>query len=542
MPNNITAIIPAAGKPNNTIFRHSSLPDTMLPINGKPVIGYICEDLLSRGIYSAVIALNTQDFHTQKYVEQKYGSQMSLKFVRPKADRGVGYSIYLAAKVMPKASGVLIYLGDTIYKGKLPQNKSFVVVSKKYEDPRQWCFVEKTSEGKLNFVDKPVSYDKNGQILCGLYYFHNTKIFLSAVNKAEKQNKKIELSHILTVYQNSEVFMLINANKWYDCGNVENFYSAKIDFLRVRTFNALKYDPVFGVLTKSGSDRQKIIQEINWYLNIPDELKIFAPRLFDYSLQAARPWYALEYYGYPTLADLFMFAYVNPSIWKSIIRKIFETLAQFKKHSARLPFSSYEDMYFHKLNLRLNLLAKESYWQKVFELKDITYNGQPLKNIFEFKAQIKQMVNRLYKQKEMSFVHGDLCLGNILYDAESRLVKLIDPRGSFGKMSVYGDIKYDLAKLRHSFASHYDFIVSDLFKIRELSTGNFELEVYVESYHKDISALFDQSLKSAGYNLKEIKFIEALLFLSMIPLHKDNRSRQQAMYVTGIKLLNELFV
>jgi hypothetical protein len=28
---------------------------------------------------------------------------------------------------------------------------------------------------------------------------------------------------------------------------------------------------------------------------------------------------------------------------------------------------------------------------------------------------------------------------------------MIDPRGSFGEVGIYGDNKYDIAKMRHSF-------------------------------------------------------------------------------------------
>lgn len=42
-----------------------------------------------------------------------------------------------------------------------------------------------------------------------------------------------------------------------------------------------------------------------------------------------------------------------------------------------------------------------------------------------------------------------------------------------------------------------------------------------------------------SYNPQEIKFIEGLLFLSMIPLHKDNFSRQKVFYLKAIELLND---
>ena len=46
----IVAIIPAAGKPTNHIIPNNNQPDTMLPINGKPVIAHIIDDLLERKI------------------------------------------------------------------------------------------------------------------------------------------------------------------------------------------------------------------------------------------------------------------------------------------------------------------------------------------------------------------------------------------------------------------------------------------------------------------------------------------------------------
>jgi 5-methylthioribose kinase len=141
----------------------------------------------------------------------------------------------------------------------------------------------------------------------------------------------------------------------------------------------------------------------------------------------------------------------------------------------------------------------------------------------------------------MSFIHGDFCMGNILYDVNSKLLKFLDPRGYFGKMSIYGDIKYDIAKLRHSFCSFYDFIVADLFKIIEPAEGQYFYNVYIDDYHRLIANKFDEVLIKKGYNLKLIKYVEALLFLSMASLHSNSLSRQKAMYVTGIRLLNETF-
>ena len=45
----------------------------------------------------------------------------------------------------------------------------------------------------------------------------------------------------------------------------------------------------------------------------------------------------------------------------------------------------------------------------------------------------------------------------------------------------------------------------------------------------------------ANWKLDEIKMIEGLLFISMLPLHSDNLERQLALFCVGIERLNEIF-
>jgi hypothetical protein len=114
---------------------------------------------------------------------------------------------------------------------------------------------------------------------------------------------------------------------------------------------------------------------------------------------------------------------------------------------------------------------------------------------------------------------------------------MIDPRWYFWELWVYWDIKYDIAKLRHSLVWNYDFIVSDLFKIEE-KNNEFIFNIYNEEWHQNISKYFDIKLQEKLWNIENIKFIEALLFLTMIPLHSDNFERQKAMYLIAVQKFN----
>ena len=108
-----TAIIPAAGRSVNEILAHTNLPDTMLPINGKPVIGYIIEDLIARNITQVIVVLNRDDTKTENHIIKKFSSKLSISIVRNnKYERGVGYSVFCACCYIDKSSSsILVYLG-----------------------------------------------------------------------------------------------------------------------------------------------------------------------------------------------------------------------------------------------------------------------------------------------------------------------------------------------------------------------------------------------------------------------------------------------
>lgn len=155
-------------------------------------------------------------------------------------------------------------------------------------------------------------------------------------------------------------------------------------------------------------------------------------------------------------------------------------------------------------------------------------------------ARYPHLVDRLYKTLRFEqFIHGDYCFSNILFDSSNYNFKLVDPRGRLNnEPTIYGDPRYDIAKLRHSIAGFYDFIVHGLFRLKENKTG-FEYEIKTSVDYSILEMIFNKYAELNGYNPQEIKFIEGLLFLSMIPLHKDNFSRQKVFYLKAIELLND---
>jgi hypothetical protein len=135
-------------------------------------------------------------------------------------------------------------------------------------------------------------------------------------------------------------------------------------------------------------------------------------------------------------------------------------------------------------------------------------------------------------------MHGDFCFSNILYDLPSGIVRLIDARGSFGDrcVGIYGDRKYDLAKLKHSAEYGYDFIVNGLFEVNG-NGRSFDYSLATRTCATTVAGLARDLVEDLSVSNADIDLLTSLLFLSMGPLHSEAPSRQLVMYLHGLQLL-----
>ena len=65
------------------------------------------------------------------------------------------------------------------------------------------------------------------------------------------------------------------------------------------------------------------------------------------------------------------------------------------------------------------------------------------------------------------------------------------------------------------------------------------MKIFKPKNDQEVCSYLDELIQKQ-WNLNEIKLIEGLLFISMLPLHKDHFERQLAFYSIGIQRLNEV--
>ena len=540
---NVRVLILSAGKIVKELEKiFGNIPSGLIPLNGKPVIFRIIDKLLDEGFEKISITVGYKKEIIQEIISKQYKKKVELEFISTEFDKPPGNSIKTAMNYCPEEK-LLIILGDTLIDNNLMEliNKknSFVLISQRFEKPENWCIITLKNEKLGKIFDKEKNLNKNEEqyALVGVYYFENMAS-LKQILDTFNENDKLEISSIIKKYKIENNISTESANEWHDVGHIENYFTTKQFMLKARYFNSLQLDNSSKIVTKLSENAGKLINEIHWYKNIPDEISELTPKIVDSEI-SDNPFLKLEYVSLPTLAEIWLYSEFSNDFWFKIIEKLFEILDKFNKYSENVTIQEYNSIYFEKTIGRVDeLINSDDLFKKIFNQEFIFINRKKFRNWHLIKDQLELKINELFNKEDNCLIHGDLCFSNILYDSENENFKLIDPRGKWGH-DVYGDIKYDVAKIRHSVVGGFDTITNGLYSAIYNETDGIFTDVYKPKNYEYICEKLDLRIKER-WNLDKIKIIEGLLFISMLPLHKDHFERQLALYSVGIQRLNEV--
>ena len=536
----ISTIILCAGKVDiSNLPIGTNISNATIPVNGKPVIAWILDDLIRKGFRENIhIVVRAEDKKLQMLLLCVYAKKAGVKYIPLVEPSNILVSLWAGLSSLSDEGAVQIILGDTLIRDDFECKQDMVYVGE-VDDSKRWCLALMDEHGWLTeLIDKKENQYLSRQALAGYYFFADTPLLKSAVKQSLESGEK-ELSAAIRLYMKEKPIQTRRAKEWYDFGHIDNLLNAKRSLMRPRYFNQLEINPILNTIKKNSENTEKLRDELDWYLHIPDELKVLTPRILHHEARGNRVEIIQEYYGYPTLSEMYVYSDLHPENWVIILRHLLKIHQQFCKYKTVMPDDTLTDMYIKKTEKRLAALMQSSYWHDLLNRKEIIYNGKVYQNFGLLKPLIEMIVEEMKQDFSPCIIHGDFCFSNILYDFVNQIIRLIDPRGSFGAKGIYGDPRYDMAKLRHSVAGMYDFIVSDLFEVREDKDG-FQAEIFNMQNLNPVIENFDHKLIENGYNIQHIKLIEGLLFISMLPLHQDYPKRQLMMFLTGIVRLNEV--
>ena len=118
---------------------------------------------------------------------------------------------------------------------------------------------------------------------------------------------------------------------------------------------------------------------------------------------------------------------------------------------------------------------------------------------------------------------------------------MIDPKADFieNKKFAYIDPFYDLAKLNHSFGCFYDSIVNNMFSI-SFNKDEYKLKIFKPFNYEIANFYFQKIFLEKLIDKDLLRILTSNLFLSMIPLHKDDEQKMGALLIIGISLFYDI--
>ncbi len=423
-----------------------------------------------------------------------------------------------------------VIYGDTLYKD-LPIGDDVVSISTA-KNSYNWAILTEDNNHWIKGSDSNSLSPYSPQIIDGYFKFSNPRELIKNITQSNW-----DFLEGLNLYNNSVGLTTVDALNWLDFGHVNTYYRSKAEFTTQRAFNELMITPKW--IEKSGIKSDKISAEAHWFNTLPARLKGHTPQYLGSTIVNGKVSYRLEYLHLTALNELFVFGKLPIPVWKQILNDCVDFLllcTGFPK-KPELPTNSLEALFSEKTAQRLTEYCLEKHINLDQKWRFNNYEPVSLRDIL---SKSKEYLPKC--RGEQTVIHGDFCFSNILYDFRSATVKTIDPRGinPLGEKTIYGDIRYDIAKLSHSILGMYDWIIAGYYEM-ELDQESINFHISENGENRDIRQAFvDLAQDKFKLTVQNLYAMQIQLFLSMLPLHSDNNTRQNALFANTFRLYHIL--
>jgi hypothetical protein len=413
----------------------------------------------------------------------------------------LGYSMICAKEYLQ--TPFVFHCCDTIPSESIPpltQNTMFVT---KHPDYMSYSSVTVNNSAVSKIYEKGCEY--NDYVYIGIVYIDDYSLFWSILEELYTNNKNnTTLSDIHSLSKMLEQginFSYKVIDNYYDTGNLITYnatcqqFKSKYDILEKHDESLCFLDTMVIKFFHNSEINNKRVER-------GKDLYPLSPKILGYKNNFMAMEYVLgtvlsEYKGYGEIYKLLnwakKFLWINPC-----------TDARF--------LSSCENFYYKKTLERISKLSFLDCEYKIVNSLEIGSISSLLQKV---------NFNALYTETFYKF-HGDFILDNIMKTDTGFI--LLDWRQEFDKELYYGDMYYDLAKLRHNIIFNHKNIVNKLFTVEESNSSiyvdlkcNYNLIKQLDEYNKFI--------KEQNYDQKKIEILTAIIWLNMAPLYSGNLSK-----------------
>lgn len=218
------AVILAGGKGERLKPLTDNTPKPLLPVQGKPIVQYVIENLRNYGIKKIVLALCYKAENIMEYFGD--GSKLGVEIIYSLEDSplGTGGAIKKAASL----SGRFVALNgdnlgnfnyDNLLKAHLSRNAKLTLTLFPVEDVTQFGIVELDGDKVIRFVEKPTKEDAPSNLNnAGAYLIEEGVLDMLPEGKCSIERDCFEI-----LATRGELNSYIHDGQWFPTDNLERY-------------------------------------------------------------------------------------------------------------------------------------------------------------------------------------------------------------------------------------------------------------------------------------------------------------------------------
>ncbi|ETT01220.1 hypothetical protein [Providencia alcalifaciens] len=497
-----------------------ALPPSFLPLGNRRLFQH--QNNIIPKDYEKYISL--PESYQLSNLDKKWLDDNKLTVISVPDGLSLGASLVATLSLIDIAPDDYLHLmfGDTLFT-ELPTGVDIIALSE-VEDSYNWATIDDNSNSELHLSHQNLS-QQNRQVICGYFSFSKPRLLIKNITQSHW-----DFFSGLKRYNEHTKLHAVNSDKWLDFGHVNTYYRSKAKFTTQRAFNELIITTEY--IEKSSENNNKIIAEANWFCELPYELKNYTPQFMGSLNTNGKFKYRLEYLHHTALNELYVFSKLPPIVWKNIFNSCIKFIKNCSNYSINKEKNSspLKQLFTEKTKQRLDIYCREN---EIDIHETWNYNERKI-TIYDIIHLSEEHLPKI--ENSSTIIHGDYCFSNILYDFRTHRIKVIDPRGidNNGEKTIYGDINYDIAKLCHSVLGMYDWIIAGYY---EIHISNRDITFNIKNEQKEIQELFIKIITDEfNLSIKNLYAMQLHLFLSMLPLHSDDKNRQNALFANAFRL------
>ncbi|MCI9569159.1 MAG: NTP transferase domain-containing protein [Lachnospiraceae bacterium] len=475
-------IVQAGGKGTRLKHLTKNKPKALVPIDNLPMIFHLFRKYPDKRFI--IIA----DYH-KEVLREYLGAFAEVKYqVADAKGSGTCSGILQALEKIPEHQPFMLIWSDLILpeEFRLPDVYEKEHISSSGEMP-DYIGISKTFPCRWSYAGSQFVEERSSE--------HGVAGFFLFRDKAQLSDVPESGEFVRWMQSRNMVFEEISLAGTREFGLLEEY--EKLGREKCRPFNRITVDG--DVLVKEAVDEQGkrlAVRECAWYEKAKERNSKILPRIYD-----TNP-LRMEYIKGKNIYEC-QLSYEEK---RKILGRLISALHELHQ-SESIPADSFsmKEAYFNKTMDRLRKIEDLVPFARE---KTIRINGKECRNVYFYKRELEKKLEEL-TCNQFSFIHGDCTFSNLMLREDGSPV-LIDPRGYFGFTELYGDMRYDWAKLYYSIAGNYDQFNLKNFR---LEIGENEVALSIQPNHwEDMEQEF---FALTGADPGEIKLLHAVIWLSL---------------------------